>query len=205
MHADENLKDAALALGTFLLTPDKALFDAIVRVQDAVAALPALRTALTGAEARACELREQLTQAQIERNDANGLLSRAQDYVPKALLAEIAKHFTPAPTKPDCLAPMTPEQRAAFKPLTGAEIDAALSEGKRSADAVRAASGGLPGSFNTPAPTKPDAMPMPRPFHDLWQNGETGRLLELPMHAASPGPHWVKVKPKPEGGEVVDA
>lgn len=55
---------------------------------------------------------------------------------------------------PNCLAPMTPEQRAAFKSLTGAEIDAALSEGKRNADAVRAASGGLPGAFSAPSPAQ---------------------------------------------------
>jgi len=31
-----------------------------------------------------------------------------------------------------------------------------------------------------------DERPPVRPFHDIWQHGETGRLLELPMHAEAP-------------------
>ncbi len=55
-------------------------------------------------------------------------------------------------------------------------------------------------------PTAAQPQPVPSAFCDLWQHDETGRLLELPMHAASPGPRWAKVKqggaqPRPPAGE----
>ena len=94
------------------------------------------------------------------------------------------------------------------------EIDAALARARREgfndgveAVAVASASCPLPKPYYRgelarkiracKLPTTPPAapaQPAASTFCDLWQNGETGRLLELPMHAASPGPHWAIVR-----------